>query len=276
MTTVRNHAGVPGRRLGDRLSYFQSISLGFECAMFLAGLIAQPHLVRHDLLERYELYIYKQWLRVYMESKMIKNNKDLFQSLDDPIALLDKLHIYWRNALIGDGHFSQAQYQVVRVAFSVGRPVSDHPAGVRPRRARADRVRALESPRQLGRPVLLPGDFTLICPTELAAFAKRHDDFIREGAVVLAASTNSCFSHKAWFETDPRLAEVRYPVVADSLRELSHSFGVLLEDGAASRHLHHRPGRRAGAHEHHRTRRRTKRRRGAAGIAPFAPGRCAG
>jgi hypothetical protein len=25
---------------------------------------------------------------------MIKNNKDLFQSLDDPIALLDKLHIY--------------------------------------------------------------------------------------------------------------------------------------------------------------------------------------
>jgi hypothetical protein len=25
---------------------------------------------------------------------MIKNNKDLFQALDDPIALLDKLHIY--------------------------------------------------------------------------------------------------------------------------------------------------------------------------------------
>lgn len=74
--------------------YFQSISLGFECAMFLAGLIAQPHLARHDLLQRYELYIYKHWLHVYMQSKMIKNNKDLFQSLDDPIALLDKLHIY--------------------------------------------------------------------------------------------------------------------------------------------------------------------------------------
>ena len=80
-----------------------------------------------------------------------------------------------------------------------------------------------------------PGDFTFICPTELAAFAQRHDDFRDEGAVLLAASTNSCFSHKAWFETDPRLAEVRYPVIADSLRELSRSFGVLLEDGAAHR-----------------------------------------
>jgi hypothetical protein len=29
-----------------------------------------------------------------MQSKMVKNNKDLFQLLDDPRALLDKLHIY--------------------------------------------------------------------------------------------------------------------------------------------------------------------------------------
>jgi len=74
--------------------YFQSISLGFECAMSLAGLIAQRHSEPQDMLDRYELYIYKQWLRVYMQSKMIKHNKELFQTLDDPIALLDKLHIY--------------------------------------------------------------------------------------------------------------------------------------------------------------------------------------
>jgi hypothetical protein len=74
--------------------YFQSISLGFECAMFLAGLISQQDLPLRDKLDRYELYIYKQWLRVYMRSKMIKHNKDLFQSVDDPVALLDKLHIY--------------------------------------------------------------------------------------------------------------------------------------------------------------------------------------
>ena len=74
--------------------YFQSISLGIECAMFLAGLLAQRDLPLRDMLDRYELYIYKQWLRVYMRSKMIKHNKDLFESLDDPLALLDKLHIY--------------------------------------------------------------------------------------------------------------------------------------------------------------------------------------
>ena len=74
--------------------YFQSISLGFECAMFLAGLVAQRDVPIRDTLDRYELYIYKQWLRVYMRSKMIKHNKDLFESLDDPLALLEKLHIY--------------------------------------------------------------------------------------------------------------------------------------------------------------------------------------
>ena len=122
------------------------------------------------------------------------------------------------------------------MALRVGQPVSDHSVQAYVRGEPAPIVFELSSHR--GSWVVLffyPGDFTLICPTELAAFAKRHDDFIREGAVLLAASTNSCFSHKAWFEIDPRLAEVRYPVIADSLRELSHSFGVLLEDGAAHR-----------------------------------------
>jgi|SRR5688572_28085880 len=74
--------------------YFQAISLGFECAMFLAGLIAQRDLPLKDMLDRYELYTYKQWLRVYMRSKMIKHNKNLFESIDDKDALLDQLHIY--------------------------------------------------------------------------------------------------------------------------------------------------------------------------------------
>lgn len=74
--------------------YFQSISLGFECAMFLAGLIARDDLTQAGKLDAYELFIYKQWLRVYMRSKMIKHNKDLFESIDDPLALLEKLHIY--------------------------------------------------------------------------------------------------------------------------------------------------------------------------------------
>jgi len=74
--------------------YFQSISLGFECAMFLAALLAERDLDLGDVLDRYELYAYKQWLRVYMRSKMIKHNKDLLESVGDDDALLEKLHIY--------------------------------------------------------------------------------------------------------------------------------------------------------------------------------------
>jgi 2-polyprenyl-6-methoxyphenol hydroxylase-like FAD-dependent oxidoreductase len=74
--------------------YFQSISLGLESAIYLAGLIGQRDLSLEEKLNRYEFYIYKQWLRVYMRSKMIKHNKDLFQTIDDPFGLLELLHIY--------------------------------------------------------------------------------------------------------------------------------------------------------------------------------------
>jgi 2-polyprenyl-6-methoxyphenol hydroxylase-like FAD-dependent oxidoreductase len=74
--------------------YFQSISLGFECAIYLAGLLAQRDLPVADMLDRYEMYAYKQWLRVYMRSTMIKHNKDLLQCVGDNFALLEKLHIY--------------------------------------------------------------------------------------------------------------------------------------------------------------------------------------
>jgi len=74
--------------------YFQSISLGFECAMFLTSLIARRDMSLRQMFDDYELYTYKQWLRVYMRSKMIKHNKDLFERIDDPTALLQKLHIY--------------------------------------------------------------------------------------------------------------------------------------------------------------------------------------
>ena len=62
--------------------------------MFLAGLIAQRDLPPKDMLDRYERYVYKQWLRVYMRSKVIKHNKDLLQCLGDTDALLDQLHLY--------------------------------------------------------------------------------------------------------------------------------------------------------------------------------------
>ncbi len=80
-----------------------------------------------------------------------------------------------------------------------------------------------------------PRDFTFVCPTELNAFAQLHPRFEAEEAIVLAASTDSYWSHKAWFETHPLLTSVFYPVIADTAHELSDAFGVLKRDGSALR-----------------------------------------
>jgi peroxiredoxin 2/4 len=122
------------------------------------------------------------------------------------------------------------------MSLRVGQPVPDYSLEAYVRGERAPSEFALSGHR--GRWVVLffyPRDFTFICPTELAAFAERHEDFLGERAVVLGASTDSYYSHKAWFETDPRLAGVNYPVIADTAHELSRSFDVLLDDGATHR-----------------------------------------
>jgi alkyl hydroperoxide reductase subunit AhpC len=81
-----------------------------------------------------------------------------------------------------------------------------------------------------------PLDFTFICPTEIEGFAKLHKDFEKLGAVVIGASTDSQYSHKAWFERDDRLRGIPYPVLADTAHRVSRSFGVLVEElGVAAR-----------------------------------------
>jgi alkyl hydroperoxide reductase subunit AhpC len=80
-----------------------------------------------------------------------------------------------------------------------------------------------------------PRDFTFVCPTELQAFAELEAAFTAEAAALLAASTDSFWSHKAWFESHPMLGGVRYPVLADSAQGLGSAYDVLLEDGSALR-----------------------------------------
>ena len=73
-----------------------------------------------------------------------------------------------------------------------------------------------------------PNDFTFVCPTELRALAKYEDEFKKQNAVILAASTDSVHSHKAWIESE--LKEVKYPILADTSHSLSKNFNVLLEE----------------------------------------------
>ena len=61
------------------------------------------------------------------------------------------------------------------------------------------------------------------------------NDFERENAVVIGVSTDSFYTHKAWFESDPRLMNINYPVIADTGHQVSGAFDVLLDDGAALR-----------------------------------------
>lgn len=81
-----------------------------------------------------------------------------------------------------------------------------------------------------------PRDFTFVCPTEIRGFAKHEADFKALNCKVLAASTDSEWSHKAWFERD--LPEVAYPILADTTQHIARDYGVLNEDnGEADRGL---------------------------------------
>jgi alkyl hydroperoxide reductase subunit AhpC len=80
-----------------------------------------------------------------------------------------------------------------------------------------------------------PRDFSFLCPGELAAFAALDAEFVATGASIVAASTDSYFSHNAWFEQDETLRRVNFPVIADTSHELARLFGVLLSDGSALR-----------------------------------------
>ncbi len=75
-----------------------------------------------------------------------------------------------------------------------------------------------------------PLDFTFVCPTEIRGFQALLADFQEDGVAVIGASTDSYFSHAAWFadrELFPQ--EITHPVVADTNHELSNAFHVLKE-----------------------------------------------
>ncbi len=81
-----------------------------------------------------------------------------------------------------------------------------------------------------------PRDFTFVCPTEIEGFQKHYDEFKKANCEVLAASTDTIQSHKAWFERD--LKDVEYPVLEDPAHRISRAYEVLNEEvGEAERGL---------------------------------------
>ena len=73
-----------------------------------------------------------------------------------------------------------------------------------------------------------PLDFTFVCPTEIQGFNKHLEEFKKLGVEVIAASTDSVYSHKAW--TESSLGKIQFPILGDTNHRVSRAFNVLIED----------------------------------------------
>jgi len=87
-----------------------------------------------------------------------------------------------------------------------------------------------------------PLDFTFVCPTEIIAFSEAASKFAENNCKILAASTDSVFSHLAWTNTPRKeggLGQMNIPILADTNHKLAKAYGCLKEDdGIAYRGLY--------------------------------------
>lgn len=72
-----------------------------------------------------------------------------------------------------------------------------------------------------------PKDFTFVCPTEIIEFNKNYNKFVELNSVLYGASTDTEAVHLAWRENDPRLADLKFPLIADTSKSLSEELGIL-------------------------------------------------
>jgi alkyl hydroperoxide reductase subunit AhpC len=86
-----------------------------------------------------------------------------------------------------------------------------------------------------------PLDFTFVCPTEIIAFSDAAEEFRKINCELIAASTDSHFSHFAWVNLSRKqggLGEMNIPLLADKSMKIARDYGVLKEDeGIAFRGL---------------------------------------
>lgn len=75
-----------------------------------------------------------------------------------------------------------------------------------------------------------PGDFTFVCPTELAELSMHYEEFKKLDTEILSVSHDSVHVHKAWHDESEAIKGVKYPMVADPKHMLSKMFGVYLAD----------------------------------------------
>lgn len=74
-----------------------------------------------------------------------------------------------------------------------------------------------------------PADFTPVCTTELAEFARRFPDFAQRNTKLMGLSIDSIHSHMAWLQNiKERLGvELSYPLIADLDMKVAQQYGML-------------------------------------------------
>lgn len=72
-----------------------------------------------------------------------------------------------------------------------------------------------------------PMDFTFVCPTEIAAFGEKNEEFKKHHCQVLGCSTDSEYVHLAWRKDHRDLHNLPFPMLADIKRELAAQLGIL-------------------------------------------------
>ena len=72
-----------------------------------------------------------------------------------------------------------------------------------------------------------PKDFTFVCPTEIAAFNAKVEDFADRDTILFGASTDSEFVHLAWRNNHDDLRGLQFPMIADTSKSLAEDLGIL-------------------------------------------------
>jgi alkyl hydroperoxide reductase subunit AhpC len=80
-----------------------------------------------------------------------------------------------------------------------------------------------------------PKDFTFVCPTEIAGYAKLNAEFADRDAVVLGGSTDNEFTKLAWRRDHSDLDKLDQWSFADTKGSLVDQLGVRSPDGVAFR-----------------------------------------
>jgi NADH-dependent peroxiredoxin subunit C len=81
-----------------------------------------------------------------------------------------------------------------------------------------------------------PADFTFVCPTELKDMADAKAKFDELEVTILAASTDTVFSHRAWIRHESLMKGFPYKMLADHNGDVAYRYNLLDEDtGIAGR-----------------------------------------